>query len=150
MSAQTKQAPTNRRSQKAEFINMKISTTLFVVSTLISLSGCVGPLVRIESIDNQTISKVKVFPDNTVLQNPKVRILGVVEATSCRNLAWEPPASIENCTAQMQMRAAKLGANGIILGVADRKVADFISTGINRNCWSTVDCSSIAIIIADE
>lgn len=122
----------------------------FLGSTISLLAGCIGPLVRIESIDKQTIDRVQVFADKSILQNPNVRILGVTDATSCRNLAWEPPASIENCTMQMQMRAAKLGANGIVMGAADDKVADFFNTGINRNCWSTVDCTGVAVIVETE
>jgi hypothetical protein len=122
----------------------------FIGLTISLLAGCTGPLVRIESIDKRTIDRVQVFADKSILQNPNVRIIGVVDATSCRNLAWEPPASIENCTMQMQMRAAKVGANGIVLGAADDKVADFLTTGINRNCWSTVDCTGVAVIVGSE
>jgi hypothetical protein len=116
----------------------------------ILLAGCIGALVHIESVDKQTIDRVQVFADKSILQNANVRILGVVDATSCRNLAWEPPASIENCTMQMQMRARRLGANGIVLGASDDKIANFLSTGINRNCWSTVDCTGVAIILESE
>ena len=123
----------------------------FFISSIISvLAGCMGPLVRIESIDKQTIDRVQILTDKSILQNPNVRILGVVDATSCRNMAWEPPASTENCTMQMQMRAGKLGANGIVLGAADERVADYLTTGINRNCWSTVDCTGVAVIVESE
>ena len=122
----------------------------FFGSAFISLASCSGPLVRIESIDKQTIDRVQVFADKSILQSPNVRILGVVDATSCRNMAWEPPASMENCTMQMQTRAGKLGANGIVLGAADEKVANFFITGINRNCWSTVDCTGVAVIVGSE
>lgn len=109
-----------------------------------------GPIVKIEQIDERISESVKVYKDSAILQKANVKTIGVVTATSCRNLAWEPPASIENCTAQMQMRAARLGANGLIVGAADRQVADFISTGINRNCWSTVDCTGVAIVAPPE
>ncbi|BET26686.1 RcsF-like lipoprotein [Limnobacter thiooxidans] len=129
---------------------MKIVFNTIVLSSIVLLAGCVGPLVRIEQIDDFTKNKVQVYPDNSILQKAGVNSLGIVEATSCRNQAWEPPASLENCTAQMQMRAAKLGANGLIVGAGDRQVANFVTTGINRNCWSTVDCTGIAIIVVEE
>ena len=127
-----------------------LQKAFFISSTISVLAGCMGPLVRIESIDKQTIDRVQILTDKSILQNPNVRILGVVDATSCRNMAWEPPASTENCTMQMQMRAGKLGANGIVLGAADERVADYLTTGINRNCWSTVDCTGVAVIVESE
>jgi hypothetical protein len=126
---------------------INLHKTFFLGLTIFVLAGCIGPLVHLESVDKQTIDRVQVFADKSILQNPNVRILGVVDATSCRNLAWEPPASIENCTMQMQMRAGRLGANGIVLGSAEDKIVNFLSTGINRNCWSTVDCTGVAVIL---
>lgn len=129
---------------------MKNISKVIALSSIALLTGCVGPLVRIEKIDDATKNKVQVYPDSTILQKTGVKSLGIVEATSCRNQAWEPPASLENCTAQMQVRAAKIGANGLIVGAGDRQVANFITTGINRNCWSTVDCTGVAIVVVED
>lgn len=129
---------------------MKFINQAITLASVALLAGCVGPLVRIEQIDDATKSKVQVYPDNSILQKAGVKSLGIVEATSCRNQAWEPPASLENCTAQMQMRAAKLGANGLIVGAGEHQVANFITTGINRNCWSTVDCTGVVIVVTEE
>lgn len=129
---------------------MKFIKITSILATTALLVGCVGPLVRIEQIDETKKSKVQIYPSNSILQKAGVKSLGIVEATSCRNMAWEPPASMENCTAQMQVRAQKLGANGLIVGAGEHQVANFITTGINRNCWSTVDCTGVAIIVTEE
>jgi len=129
-------------------INKRILALQIIAA--IFMTGCVGPMVKIETVDPKIAQSVQIYTDASILQKSGVKSIGVITATSCRNQAWEPPASIENCTAQMQMRAARLGANGLILGSSDRQVANFISTGVNRNCWSTVDCSGIVIITSEE
>lgn len=111
------------------------------------LGGCVGPLVRVEKVDPAATARVQVYPDNSILERAGVKSLGIVEATSCKNLITDPPSSMENCTAQMQVRASRIGANGLIVGGSEKRSANFVSTGINRNCWTTVDCSGIAIIV---
>lgn len=105
-----------------------------------------GPLVKIEPIDADSISRVEVFGDQSILQNANVKTLGIIEATSCKHLLWEPESSQDNCMDQLKMKAARLGGNGIIFGYTDRKSADFTTKhGINRNCWNTVDCSAVVI-----
>lgn len=120
---------------------------LFAAIFLLQLGGCIGPLVKIEPIDANTISQVEVYRDQSILQNDNVKTLGIIEATSCKHLLWDPESSPENCIDQLKMKAARLGGNGIMLGYADRRSADFTPThGINRNCWNTIECSAVAII----
>jgi len=132
------------KSFKLIFYGMKAALSVAL------LTGCIGPLVKIEKIDEAVRSKVTIYKDDNILNRNGVTALGIIEATSCRNLIWEPPASLENCTAQMQMQAARLGANGLIVGASVRKIANFVTNGINRNCWSTVDCSGVAIVIVKD
>ena len=129
---------------------MKAFKHLIIVIFITLMFGCTGPIVHIQEIDPLITNRVIIHPNNLILQKEGVKVLGIVDATSCKHLAWEPPASLENCTSQMQMKAAKLGANGLIVGGAERQVADLIKTGINRNCWSTVDCTGIAIIVTQN
>lgn len=111
------------------------------------LSGCMGPLVNIREIDKSITNKIETYENKNILQDNNVVILGTVNATSCKHLMWEPNASLDNCTAQLKMRAADLGANAIVLGGAEKNSVNFLpSKGINRNCWNTIDCTGIAII----
>ena len=124
-----------------------------VIIGVFSASSCMGPLVHIEKVDPAVASKVKIYKDASILKKSNVTILGPLQATSCQNLMWDPPASMTNCVDQMRMKVAKLGGNAVLVGEAARKSANFLpgsggrGTGINRNCWTTVDCSGIALLI---
>ena len=109
--------------------------------------GCVGPLVKIEQIDPKVASRVEVIHDKSILKKQNVNKLGIVEATSCKQLLWQPDSSIENCTNQLKMKASRLGGSAIVFGYSEGRNADFLpEAGVNRNCWNTVDCSAVVII----
>ena len=114
---------------------------------LVLLNGCMGPLVNIRETNTDITNKIQSYTDKQILQDKNITILGTVNATSCKHLMWEPDASLDNCTAQLKMRAADLGANGLVLGGSEKNSVNFLpSKGINRNCWNTIDCTGIAII----
>ncbi|UTV29008.1 hypothetical protein [Photobacterium atrarenae] len=130
-------------------VNIRVVSAILVAA--ISLAGCTGPMVKINDVDDTVASKVMLTTDKSVLKKEGVTIIGVVEATSCRHLLWEPDASEKNCIDQLKMKAHQVGANAIMFGAADKTSADFIpDDGINRNCWNTVDCRGVAIIDNSE
>jgi hypothetical protein len=120
---------------------------------IFSVNSCIGPLVHIEKVDPVVVATVKVYKDASILKKSGVTILGPLQATSCQNLIFDPPASMTNCVDQLRMKVARLGGNAVLVGDSTRKFANFMpgsgggGTGINRNCWTTVDCSAIALSI---
>lgn len=128
-------------------LKIYLHMTVIVAASLIPLTGCMGPLVKIQQIDPNAGDRVQVHHDKSIMQKTNVNTLGVVEATSCKNLLWQPESSLENCTDQLKTKAAQLGGNAIVLGYSDAKSADLFQNGINRNCWNTVDCSAVVILI---
>jgi hypothetical protein len=127
-----------------------IKQVLMFSVVIFVLLGCVGPLVTIEKVDTNIIPNVTLYEDDTILKNPDIMAVGVVNATSCKNLLWDPPATIENCHDQLRMKAYGLRAHGVIIGDSKTRTVDYApgaaNAGINRNCWETVDCSGIAVI----
>lgn len=123
---------------------------LFMLALIICLTtaGCMGPFVNIIEVNKTTAEKVKLYTDKKVLLQKGIIVIGTIEATSCQHLLWHAEASNENCINQLKMKAFNVGANALVLGTAQKGVANFLpSKGINRNCWTTVDCSAVAIII---
>ena len=111
------------------------------------LTSCCGPFVHLEKIDPEVTKKIKVYEGKEILQNKDIIILGTIEATSCQHLIWNPHASNKDCLDQLKMKASYLGANAVVLGHSEEGFADFIPRkGVNRNCWTTVDCSAVVII----
>lgn len=130
---------------------MNIRRILATLVAVVSLAGCTGPLVKINDVDDAVTSKIMLTRDKSVLKKEGVTVIGVVEAISCKYLLWDPDASEQNCIDQLKMKAHQVGANVIMFGAADKTSADFIlNTGINRNCWNTVDCLGVAILDNSE
>jgi hypothetical protein len=121
---------------------------LIATTLVLGLASCFGPQVKIEKIDPNLNATVEVSEDKSLLQTQGITILGVVEATSCKNLITDPEPTMQQCVAQMQTRTGKLGGNLLVVGSTSRDTADFLpgGSGINRNCWVTIDCQGIAAI----
>lgn len=103
----------------------------------IALAGCVGPLVAIE--DTARLSPHASQLPVVVSVPTDALPLAEIEATSCKNKAWSPPATREDALAQLRIRAERYGADGLAgLTYEDR------STTLMPNCWASVRASAIA------
>ena len=123
----------------------------FILFLSFALISCTGPLVKINEVDQDIVKSIVLHRNQIILKSDKVIIVGVVEATSCKHLLWEPDATEENCIDQLKMKTHQLGATSFVFGAADKTKADFTPrSGINRNCWNTIDCRGVAIIEKEQ
>ncbi|MDO8724108.1 MAG: hypothetical protein Q7J31_18050, partial [Syntrophales bacterium] len=75
-----------------------------------------GPFVPVIRIDEETgrrLSKEIVIYENEDLKSLEYRRVGPVEATSCMNQLWDPPASRDNAIDQLRYKASTMGGNAI-------------------------------------
>jgi hypothetical protein len=73
---------------------------------------------------------------------PPATVIGPVEATSCKNKAWDPAANQANALAQLRLKASQLG------GTAVANVAcGSDGTNLATNCWQSVNCRGTAILL---
>jgi hypothetical protein len=93
--------------------------------------------------DTQLPAKVKTF-DITAVPASAIP-LGQVEAYSCRNKAWDAPASEENAIAQLRMMVLERGGNAMTNVHCDPNMG---VTPFGRNCWSSYRCTASAAKIA--
>jgi uncharacterized protein YbjQ (UPF0145 family) len=66
--------------------------------------------------------------------------LGNIEATSCKNLMWDPAPTEEDALAQLKVKAANLGGNAVA-NVTYRHDG----TSLNTNCWSSITATGVAL-----
>jgi Putative heavy-metal-binding len=71
------------------------------------------------------------------------RALGAIEATSCKFLLSDPPATTGNALQQLQLKALQMGANGIVDVTFDTRGTDAFGTG----CWQSVTATGIAVVM---
>ena len=104
------------------------------------LAGC-GPFVEVVKLDDVTRSRVRsAVTQYTELPATYTR-MEQVEAVSCRQKAWDPPATNQDAIDQLRFKAARLGANGLGDVFCDSEgVFD-----LGKNCWSSVKCRGTAI-----
>ena len=117
---------------------------MILIVMVFSFMGC-SPWVKIRKVDSNIANKIIVYTDKKLLDQKNVKSIRVIEATSCKCLLWDPKASESNCIDQLKMVAYSIGANAIIIGElrkGDRPT--------DKNCWSTVECNAIAIIIKKD
>ncbi|MCC2632151.1 MAG: RcsF lipoprotein [Ramlibacter sp.] len=106
---------------------------------MLALASCASaPVIEHIVIDD---SSAGIRNTVRVLERPVGTVLQQVSARSCKRMSWEPEPSRENAVAQLQIKAARLGASGI----ADVRCEQETGRELTTNCWSAVVCSATAV-----
>lgn len=128
-------------------INMMRS---IMIGYFIAISfGCMGPLVPVIRIDDETkhrLSKEIDVYEGSNLKSLAYRRLGPIQATSCMNKIWDPPASRDNALDQLRYKTSAMGGNAVINLMCEGDEG----TNIAKNCWSSITCYAVAINTQDE
>ncbi len=76
---------------------------------------------------------------------PKIaRAIGPVNATSCKNMMTDPPATRGDALRQLRLKALRMGANAVVNVYFDERGTDAWGT----NCWESVTATGDAVVIA--
>lgn len=117
---------------------------LFLISVMLSLVGCVGPLFEHIRIDPTTVDdlrrQVPIYTEND-LRGRNYTVIQPLTATSCKNKMWEPTPTQEDATDQLRVMAARLGGNGLLNVICEAPSG----TNLLTNCWSSLTCHGAAI-----
>jgi uncharacterized protein YbjQ (UPF0145 family) len=112
----------------------------------VSCVACIGPMMDVRHVDARTAreleSRIRVY-EAAELSGVKYTSISDLEGNSCKNLAWDPPASQEDAVTQLKSKADGLGANGLSNLACSSSVMG--ATSLVANCWSSVTCKATAI-----
>ena len=75
------------------------------------------------------------------MKSLEYRRVGPVEATSCMNKLWDPPASRDNAMNQLRYKVSTMGGNAITNLLCESREG----TNLSKNCWNSVACYAVAI-----
>ena len=104
-----------------------------------------GPGVHLEKIDTATApelaTSIKVLSEKAASVNGQN--LGEIQATSCKNKAWNASPSNENAILQMKSIARKKGGNAISNVYCEPP----LGTTLSPNCWSSIRCTSTVLLV---
>lgn len=112
------------------------------------LSGC-GPFVQVVRLDESTAvkfrSEIKIY-SQAELDTVNYKTIQPLQATSCKNKLWDPPASQEDAIDQLRYKTKLLGGNAITNLLCE----PVEGTNLAKNCWSSITCYGTAIRVTSE
>ena len=106
-----------------------------------------GPFVEVIKVDQLTAEKLKTeIPvyDRDQLKGVRYKVVQPLEATSCKNLLWDPPPTEQDATDQLRFKARTVRANGMMNLSCFTKEG----TSLYKNCWQSFTCNAIAIQVS--
>lgn len=107
------------------------------------LAGCIGPNpnLGIADVGSMPAPMVRQAWSVTVSDAvpPGATVTGAMEGTSCKNKAWDPPASEARALEQLQIKAREMNATGLA-SVSYTKGGFSMAT----NCWESVTATATA------
>lgn len=123
-----------------------LAPALLPLAAGVLVAGC-GPFVEVIKVDQLTAEKLKTeIPvyDRDQLKGVRYKVVQPLEATSCKNLLWDPPATEQDATDQLRFKARTVRANGLM------NLSCFTGEGTSlyKNCWQAFTCNAIAIQVS--
>jgi hypothetical protein len=123
---------------------------LMILTIFFLINGCVGPLVPVIKIKDQSsdvIDSAKKLRVYTLgMQYPKIETnLGQIKSYSCKNQSYDPTPSEENATLQLQIMALRRMADGVVNVDFSRG-----GTSLETNCWSLITATGLAVVFSKK
>lgn len=115
-----------------------------LVPVALLLVGC-GPQILVTDVSAPEASRLNsevMVIEKTPPAN--ARSVGSLEATSCRNKTWDPPATEENAILQLKAVARRMGGNAI----ANVYCEPPLGMNVGKNCWSSIRCTATAYVVS--
>jgi len=124
-----------------------LAPALLPLAAGVLVAGCIGPFVEVIKVDQLTAEKLKTeIPvyDRDQLKGVRYKVVQPLEATSCKSLLWDPPATEQDATDQLRFKARTVRANAMM------NLSCFTKEGMStsKNCWQSVTCNAIAIQVS--
>lgn len=115
---------------------------IFILFSALLLSGC-APFVDVMDVnkvpreERNKAASVQIYKTG---DNVRAKIIGPVEATSCKGLLTDPPPSQANATEQLKIKVLRMGGNVVTDFSCDGSGTDTFGT----NCWASITCAGNA------
>ncbi len=107
------------------------------------LTGCVGALVPVQTVETTGIHVVEVASTIPIISAQSAKTmqeLGEVVGYSCKNKLWDPAATADAATYQVKIVAAQRGATAITNLKCEEGSVSLIT-----NCWQSYTCKAISL-----
>lgn len=96
---------------------------------------------KIAPDERQAALAIRVF-DQSMQPPPAREIRGEIQAVSCQNKGWDPPATKGDALSQLRVKALRLGATAVTSVTYSER-----GTSYKPNCWQSVIVSGTAVVL---
>jgi len=125
---------------------MLVMRASLLLSALLILVGCVGPLVPVKKIDELPLEERRAvlglpIYNESQLVGKEYTVITIVEGISCKNKTWDPAATKTDAINQAKYWAREQGAEGVMNLQCDLPRG----TTTSYNCWESITCTGQAI-----
>ena len=116
---------------------------VIVMVVALATGGCAFEQIRIDPLTVDALRKDVPVYRLADLSEKNYRVVRPVTATSCSIKTWDPIPTPEDAIDQLRVKAARLGANGIMNVACERPEG----VSMAMNCWASLTCHGAAILL---
>ena len=120
-----------------------LGALFFVMVVAVATGGCSYEVIQVDPLTVDTLRKdVPVYRMADLSEKP-YRVVRSVTAVSCSMKTVDPLPTPEDATDQLRVKAARLGANGILNVTCERPEG----VSLAMTCWASLTCHAAAILL---
>jgi hypothetical protein len=120
-----------------------ICALVIVMVVAVATGGCSYEVIRVDPLTVDALRRDVPVYRLADLSERKYRVVRSVTATSCSIKTFDPAPTPEDAIDQLRVKAARLGANGIMNVTCERPEG----VSLAMTCWASLTCHAAAILL---
>ena len=120
-----------------------IRALVIVMAVAVATGGCSYEVIRVDPLTVDAVRRDVSVYRLADLSEKNYRVVRSVTATSCSIKTWDPAPTPEDAIDQLRVKAARLGANGIMNVTCERPEG----VSLAMRCWASLTCHAAAILL---
>ena len=120
-----------------------VCALVIVMGVVVAAGGCAYEVIRVDPLTVDALRTDVPVYRLADLREKSYRVVRSVTATSCSMKTLDPAPTPDDATDQLRVKAARLGANGILNVTCERP--EGVSLGMT--CWASLTCHAAAILL---
>ena len=116
---------------------------IIVMVVVVATAGCSRELIRVDPLTVDALRRDVPVYRLADLSEKNYRVVRPVTATSCSIKTWDPAPTPDDAIDQLRVKAARLGANGIMNVTCEPPVG----VSVAMTCWASLTCHAAAILL---
>jgi len=120
-----------------------IGALVIVMVVAVATGGCSFEHILVDPLTVDALRRDVPVYRVADLSEKNYRVVRPVTATSCSVKTWDPAPTRDDAIDQLRVKAARLGANGIMNVTCERPEG----VSLAMTCWASLTCHGAAILL---